>query len=62
MRAEAKTSAVVPLRLLPSETGQMESRTWTPILGLLGGERVGHLLFILMCLSSPLSFTCYIVT
>lgn len=40
----------------------MESRTWTPILGLLGGEGVGHLLFILMCLSSPLSFTRYIVT
>lgn len=26
----------------------MESRTWTPILGLLGGEGVGHLLFMLV--------------
>ena len=30
----------------------MESRAWTPILGLLGGVEVGHLLFMLMCLSS----------
>ena len=40
----------------------MESMAWTPILGLLGGEGVGHLLFMLMCLSSPLLVTRYIVT
>ena len=39
----------------------MESMAWTPILGLLGGEGVGHLNFRLMCLCSPLLLTHHIV-
>ena len=39
----------------------MESWSWTPTLDLMDGEGVGHLLFMLMCLSSPLLFTCHTV-
>ena len=42
--------------LLPSGAGRMDCRAWTPALDLLGWEG-GHLLFMLMLLSSPLLFT-----